>query len=322
VEAIPNHWRKTSSIKFVDYQIVPEYATQLALVATAKADIINLTASQVNQARRVGSKIVVDDAGYNVWYALRGQIPESHKNYDGTLPWVDGKDPERAKKVRLALNLAIDRQGIINRLYGGIGQVSAMGACTFPGQPWYYGDPYPYDSARAKALLAEAGYANGFDLEIPLYDQASGPVGLSLHDVVADQWRQIGVKVKTVPAEFTVFREILLKIEQPKLTYYWYCNFSDPDPMRYYNFFYHVANPVWFGSAALEPMLDKANAGLTSEQRKDPIIAINKYFRDNHYWVPMFVLPKMYATSQRIDKWPLVSGHLRVHNIEYMTLAP
>ena len=322
VRAVENHWRQTPSVATVEFLIVPQYATQLALIASGRADIMSISTAQLAQARNVGAQLKVDESGYNVWYALRGQIPPEHDNYDGSLPWVDGDDPERAKKVRLALNLAINRQEIIDNLYGGFGTPSALGACTFPVHTQWAGtaEPYGYDLDQAKALLAEAGYADGFDISIPLYDQASGPVGEVLHEAVADSWRQLGLNVSTVPGEWTNFREILINITDPELTYYWYCNFSDPDPMRYYNFFYHTSRPLWFGSDELEVRLDAANAALLPEDREGPITAINQYMYDGHYWIPMFVLPKLYAISERVDNWPLIPGHLRVHNLEFLTV--
>ena len=322
VRAVADHWRQTPSVATVTFQIVPQYATQLALIASGRADIMSISPLQTAQARNVGAQLKVDDTGYNVWYALRGLIQPEHDNYDGSVPWVDGDDPERAAKVRLALNLAIDRQSIIDNLYGGIGTLNGLGACTFPGQTHWSGtsEPYPYDLEQAKALLAEAGYADGFDIEIANVDQPSGPVGLALHEAVADSWRQLGLNVTNVPGEWTNFREILINITDPELTYYWYCNANYPDPMGYYNLFYHKRFPLWFGSDEMQVRLDAANAALLPEERAPLITAVNQYMYDNHYWVPMFVLPKLYATSVRVDNWPLIPGHLRVHNLEFLTV--
>ena len=322
VRAVENHWRQTPSVATVEFLIVPQYATQLALIASGRADIMSLSALQVAQARNVGAQLKIDDTGYNVWYAFRGLIPPEHANYDGSLPWVDGDDPERAKKVRLALNLAVDRQSIIDNLYGGIGTLNGLGACTFPGQTHWSGtsEPYAYDLEQAKALLAEAGYGDGFDISIPIYDQPSGPVGLALHEAVADSWRQLGLNVATVPGEWTNFREILINITDPELTYYWYCNANYPDPMGYYNLFYHTRFPLWFGSDELQVKLDAANAALLPEERAPLITVVNQHMYDGHYWVPMFVLPKLYAASERVDEWPLIPGHLRVHNLEFLTV--
>lgn len=77
---------------------------------------------------------------------------------------VDG--PMANVKVRQALNYAVNKQAIIDNIYGGNGSVASQAAVV--GSFGFNPDikPYSYDPAKAKALLAEAGYANGFDMEI------------------------------------------------------------------------------------------------------------------------------------------------------------
>ena len=68
----------------------------------------------------------------------------------------------------------------------------------------------------------------------------------------------------------------------------------------------------------MQVRLDAANAALLPDERAPLITAVNQYMYDNHYWIPMFVLPKLYATSERVGEWPLIPGHLRVHNLEFL----
>ena len=84
-------------------------------------------------------------------------------------------------KVRQAISYAIDKQGILQTVGAGYGTV--IGSDTVPGDPWYsasYAQAYPYNPAKAKQLLAQAGYPNGFSttLTIPPYGYATaaGPL--------------------------------------------------------------------------------------------------------------------------------------------------
>src|SRR5262249_42790467 len=85
------------------------------------------------------------------------------------VPWAL-PDAERAHKVRLALNLAVDKQAIMQQVLGGLGSV--LGSwLMYPTDPWATEAlmrPYPYDPAKAKALLAEAGYSHGFEVTMNL----------------------------------------------------------------------------------------------------------------------------------------------------------
>jgi len=72
---------------------------------------------------------------------------------------VGAADAERARKVRVALNLAVDKQAIMQRVLGGLG--TALGSWLMYPRPLgsdALKKPLPYDPAKAKALLAEAGY--------------------------------------------------------------------------------------------------------------------------------------------------------------------
>jgi ABC-type transport system substrate-binding protein len=78
--------------------------------------------------------------------------------YDPKVPWAQA-DAEKARKVRLALNLAVDKQAIMQRILGGLGTVVGSWL-SYPNDPWATDalkKPYPYDPAKAKALLTEAG---------------------------------------------------------------------------------------------------------------------------------------------------------------------
>jgi len=108
--------------------------------------------------------------------------------------------------VRRALNLAIDRDGLV-KLLGDLA-TPAIGQVP-PGSPWF-GKPsfkITYDPARAKALLAEAGYPDGFSTDvwaIPV-TRAYMPNGRRTAELIQANWAQIGVKVKIVTYEWGEF---------------------------------------------------------------------------------------------------------------------
>jgi peptide/nickel transport system substrate-binding protein len=94
-------------------------------------------------------------------------------------------------RVRQALNYAVNRQKIVDGLLAPYGIVSDQ--IMMPGQPGYQDKPfYTYDVAKAKQLLAEAGYPNGFDLAVTTQNKRG--IGLVTQAIV-DDWKQIGIKV-------------------------------------------------------------------------------------------------------------------------------
>src|SRR5262249_3182692 len=102
-------------------------------------------------------------------YIIRGGQWPDKPTYDPNVPWAL-PDAERARKVRLALNLAVDKQAIMQQILGGLGTV--VGAwLTYPTDPWATEaslKPYPYDPTKAKPLLADAGYPKGLEVAMNL----------------------------------------------------------------------------------------------------------------------------------------------------------
>ncbi|WP_461173352.1 ABC transporter substrate-binding protein [Arthrobacter sp. Z1-9] len=107
----------------------------------------------------------------------------------------------KSKEVRQALNMAVDRQAIVNAAYGKYG--SPIQQPTPSGTPAYGYDEalnstYTYDPAKAKELLAKAGYPDGFTL--PMSYQSFNGADTKMVQAIAAQLGQIGVKVELKPA--------------------------------------------------------------------------------------------------------------------------
>ena len=108
------------------------------------------------------------------------------------------------KRVRQAVNYALDVNSMIKNLFMGYGTriASVFIPSTFGYDPSV--QPYPYDPAKAKLLLAEAGYPNGFDTE---FDSFTGSLvdHSKLAEVIVAQLAQVGIRAKLNVTDFGVF---------------------------------------------------------------------------------------------------------------------
>jgi peptide/nickel transport system substrate-binding protein len=150
LEANEQYWRKPPSIKRLVFRSVPDETTRVAMLKRGEADVA---------------------------YSVRGVLGEEIRRTPGltfkpTLTtWTDWilftdqwnpKSPWHDRRIRLAANLALDRGAINQAEY--LGSARVTGSIIPHGMEFAWPAPlYPYDPAKARGLLAEAGYPNGFE---------------------------------------------------------------------------------------------------------------------------------------------------------------
>ena len=146
-EAFDGFWRKVPSIKRLEFHIISEPATRLAMAGRGEVDIATLMQGVFYENLKKDPK-------------LRMLAPLSPSRWIVylTAQW-DPKSPWSDPRVRKAASLAIDRQTLADIHMPGCGPIGSLAlegdalGVNFP--------PDPYDPAKAKKLLAEAGYPNG-----------------------------------------------------------------------------------------------------------------------------------------------------------------
>jgi peptide/nickel transport system substrate-binding protein len=128
----------------------------------------------------------------------RFDVIQGTTNSEVTLAFNNAKAPLNDVRVRQALTYAIDRKALLDTAGAGYGTL--IGSMVPPTDPWYQdlSKVYPFDPARAKALLAQAGQTNlSLRLRIP-----NLPYAVSAAQVVASQLADVGVKVSIEPLDF------------------------------------------------------------------------------------------------------------------------
>lgn len=136
------------------------------------------------------------------------------------------RGPLKDARVRQALNIAVDRKTILDRLAGGRG-VRASG--VIPGALDSLADdrqPYPFDPARARQLLAEAGYANGFDVQLWSSQQ---PTVARLAQSIQGYLKAVGVRATLVQRDAPSVREAARNGQADLVVKDWFADYPDAD---------------------------------------------------------------------------------------------
>ncbi|MBI3327649.1 MAG: ABC transporter substrate-binding protein, partial [Nitrospinae bacterium] len=185
MEANTEYWRKTPHVKRLIFKSVPEGTTRLAMLKKREADVTyslyGALAEEVRRDPNLKLEPVVPPG--TLWLTF------SYEQYDPKSPWAD-------KRVRLAANHAINWQAA--------NEAQTLGYSVLTGgivpRKFEYAlplEPYGYDPAKAKQLLKEAGYPNGFEAgDCPVDAALAWTVEAAVNDLAA-----VGIRAKVRPLE-------------------------------------------------------------------------------------------------------------------------
>src|SRR5487761_2337265 len=141
------------------------------------------------------------------------------------------KDPNIRLVQQNGLNVGVNKQAILDVVFQGAGQVAKN---PIPPTLWSYNDKvqdYPYDPAKAKALLAQAGYPNGTQVELwylPV-TRPYNPDGKRMAELIQADWEKVGVKTKLVTYEWGEYLKRSKAGEQQSMMFGWSGDNGDPD---------------------------------------------------------------------------------------------
>jgi peptide/nickel transport system substrate-binding protein len=193
MEANESYWRKMPSVKRLVYKSVVESTTRLAMLKRGEVDVAYLLdVPQAQEVKRDPNLRLAFSGGIAVFYL------DFLDQWDPKSPWAD-------RRVRLAANYAIDRQAL--------SEAETLGASKPAGNhvPPTFDfalplEPYPYDPGRAKKLLAEAGYPNGFEggdfHQLPPY--------FSLGESIVNYFQTVGIRMRMRPMERAAYFQLIL----------------------------------------------------------------------------------------------------------------
>ena len=213
VERVEDHWRKTPEFHELMIYYTPEDATRLAMLLTSEVHLADIPRTLLPQANERGFETVVATLPGIFMFAYFGGLyydqPKeilAGSRKGETEPIAGGfiaDNPMRNATVRKAMNLAIDRDLIIETFWGD----AAVPASTYGIPPYRYDfkeewTPYPYDPEQARSLLAEAGYPDGFEFTVTTAKMGGVPEGPEVAEVLASMWTEIGLTSTIEPVEF------------------------------------------------------------------------------------------------------------------------
>ena len=300
-ERVEDHWRKTPEFKELMLRWVPEDATRLAVMQTKQAHILDLPRVLQNEALERGFKLNSSSLpGTPFVYNFGGLL-----FHDPSL--LDDSNPFNDVKVREAMNRSINREELNEFIFAGRGELSTPLQRHHPSLPGWdsswdtrYGELYGYDPEKAKQLLSDAGYPNGFSFRLYRYPWSGLPELADITDALGIYFNDIGITAEIQdldwPEVFSRMRAKNVYGEMMGLPSF---------GMRLPHLGMRVTNHSSAAAASythpfMEQKFEELGVALDPQERADIQQAMGEHLFTNYYLIPLFTIFSEYIIDPEV----------------------
>ncbi|GAB7003588.1 ABC transporter substrate-binding protein [Nocardioides sp. AN3] len=321
-KAVADHYRKTAKFKNLVIKRIADPTTMAAALRTGEIDAAMVSGTSLDVLKG-HVKFIEQKDGTPNWIVFPETEPKGTPQYRPDLPWnaSDPSDPaavERARKVREAMNVAFNKQAVIDTIWKGRATADAPFG-------WYVGPDAPaysdsiaavpgYDPEKAKQLLKEAGYEKGFTFPVAI-DVGLQPDSAQILPAFAQDLAKVGIKVEVTNMEHATLVGHLRAKDLTDGFIYAAPGRADQSqmasvlgqnsPFRFLNTF-----PDMWDAAA------KAHSGKQEQQNAFITSALQRVAAESAT-IPIGIQSIVVATSDKVGAWPLLGRTPFLFNFEY-----
>jgi peptide/nickel transport system substrate-binding protein len=286
MEAFPGYWRSAPAISGYTYRPIPEDAARLGALENDEVDLIRpLPVDQVAVLKGRSDLRVANRPGQQIYCGLN------------TLTFAPFKD----RRVRQAVNHGVNVDSIVKNLF--LGLAVRLNGPFFTVTPGYAAaiPAYPYSPDKAKRLLAEAGYAKGFDVTLTVPASIQGAQKFpEVGQAIAGDLNRIGVRAKLVQVEpATGFDQYRAR----KLEMYMFPWQSSPESGRHIEtLFASYTRGYYYKSAEADALIKPYMATLDPQQRAAVGQKLMHLLHDDAPWLFLYQEPDLYGVRASV-RW-------------------
>lgn len=282
-----NYWGKKPMMSKVVFKIIPETATRISMVETGEAHVAEqIPVSSIDRIKSSSSMKLYRSESLGIEF----------------IGFNNQKKPFDDVRVRQAISYAINKEAIISGVYNNSGKIAhapipSTMLSTTPDQ-----NRYPYDLNKAKDLLKEAGYPNGFKTTIWTSDRKEM---VDLAEVIQSQLKGVGIDLAVNVLEFTAFYDAINKGEQDMFINYWGNLTGDGDYNQFSLFhsssFGPAGNRLFYSNPKVDQFLEQARSEMDESKRMDMYVETQKLEIEDAAMIPYRVQENLAAVSNSVE---------------------
>jgi ABC-type transport system substrate-binding protein len=292
IDAYDDYWQGRPALDAINWKTIKDADTQRMMFENGEIDEFNCdnAPSQISY--------FASSEKYKDWLKIGNRvgiyyysINEKIKPFDDVL-------------VRKAFQMSIDKQQLLNTLYDGRGSVQS--GIMPPGLIGYNKDlpEIKYDVDAAKALLAEAGYPDGFEMDICMVTDS--PQTLQMNEMVQSMLAKVGITANIVQMDEATWYATRAEGQLGAYTTSWSADFNDPD-----NFFYTFFAPqntvkrsFNYSNEEASNKIVEARAMTDPEKRVEVYRELEKQIiQEDAAWVPLYSKQHIFVVNPRIQNY-------------------
>jgi ABC-type transport system substrate-binding protein len=292
VDGFDGYWGTKPKLQRIVFQVVPEASVRALKIQNGEADVTwNIDPKDVASLKGQANSDVIEQPGLNVSMAEFNLMKPELQN----------------KALRQAMNYAINRQELADKLYSGA-LTPATG--VLPPSSWGFSQDikgYPFDPEKARTVLKDANY-NGQQLTIDTYTVARGynPQGSKLAEAVQQYLDDVGVKTQIVTGEWTQYRADR-RAGKLNITFGgWQADTGDPE--NFLGVFFNSANKggvntSFYGVPEVDKLLNQANEETDTAKRKALFNQAETHIVDDAPWLFIGHMKQQVAVRKRVQNF-------------------
>jgi len=298
LERFEDYYGNVAKVKNLVFDVIPETSSRVAALQAGEVQRIHAVTPSLAEELKKSKDIVVKSVnGTRV----------------GMIEMNNQSKPFEDVNVRKAMNHAIDMDKVVNSLFGEYGV--RLAGSMLPGSFSENTDlkPYAYDPEKAKKLLKDAGYEEGFSLVIDTIDEHK-----EIAEAVASELRKINIDAKTRIWDIGVLKDLLLNGERQMSVMDWGNSTMDP---------YDILNPKLktgdrgnyslYSNEKVDELLVNGEIELDEGKREEIYKEAQQIIYDDAPWVFGYALKEIEAGNKNLENWePYPDGMLYMSEVE------
>ncbi|MGX7594292.1 ABC transporter substrate-binding protein [Planococcus plakortidis] len=279
----------------VIYQVIPENSARLNALQTGEIDILDgMNASDTGIVENTDGIELIKRPSFNIGY----------------MAFNMEKEPFDDPLVRKAINMAIDKEEIVDAFYNGLADPATS---PLPPSLWSHDESlekYDYNVEEAKKLLAEAGFEDGFTTELHTMSNPRPylPEPMKIAEAIQSDLAEIGITAEIVSSEWATYLEDTKNGKHSMAMYGWTGVMADPDNFLYPNLSKTNAevpaqNIAFYKSDEFTSLITEARETIDQDKRIELYQEAQQLFQEDAPWVMLAYTTPPLAQSDYVEDY-------------------